>query len=339
MIQTFVSGLSSRYGIFATTFAGFGGLAADAFFGKTGFAFILIVALLFLWLAIREEKAVETLYKNETIPIPIVISVDDNTPMEILFTSLIMEIEKDEKFKGLEEKLKKYFTITSEMLTFKYTGDMYDNDRLISFLQIIRYELNDIQSRLDNKAEFHIIYLKRPAVGFALGGMFRSDGIVIYQNNDYKNRLDKVVKIDSRRYKEKVFAYEKFDVINSLESKEDKKLLIVIQISSHNISLTSEKLKAFKNVVSLISRGNGTISVDKKEVDEGEWIAYAQEIYNVINRIKDDFDEITLVHSMPEAVAVVVGMALENYWNINICQYDDSAYKKVINLKDIKYYF
>ncbi len=339
MIQTFVSGLSSRYGIFATTFAGFGGLAADAFFGKTGFAFILIVALLFLWLAIREEKTIETLYKNETIPIPIVISVDDNTPMEILFNSLIMEIEKEVKFKGLEEKLKKYFTITSEMLMFKYTGDMYDNDRLISFLQIIRYELNDIQSRLDNKAEFHIIYLKRPAVGFALGGMFRSDGIVIYQNNDYKNRLDKVVKIDSRRYKEKVFAYEKFDVINSLESKEDKKLLIVIQISSHNISLTSEKLKAFKNVISLISRGNGTISVDKKEVDEGEWIAYAQEIYNVINRIKDDFDEITLVHSMPEAVAVVVGMALENYWNINICQYDDSAYKKVINLKDIKYYF
>jgi len=339
MIQTLVSGLTSRYGVFATTFAGFGGLAADAFLGKTGFALILSVALLFLWLAIKEEKATAALYKNETIPIPIVVSVDDNTPMEILFNALIVEIEKDEKFKGLEAKLKKYFTITSEMLTFKYTGDMYDNDRLISFLQIIRYELNDIQSRLDNKAEFHIIYLKRPAVGFALGGMFRSDGIVLYQNNDYKNRLDKVLKIDSRRYKEKVFSYEKFDVIHSLESKEDKKLLVVIQISSHNISLSSEKLKAFKNVVSLKSRGNGTISVDKKEVDEGEWIAYAQEIYNVINHIKDDFDEITLVHSMPEAVAVVVGMALENYWNINICQYDDSAYKKVINLKDIKYYF
>ena len=216
---------------------------------------------------------------------------------------------------------------------------MYDNARLISFLQIIRYELNDVQNRLDNKAQFHILYLRRPAYGFALGGMFRSDGIVVYQNNDYKNRLDKVALIDSRKYKEKINKYKKYDVIKDFNNRENKKLLIVIQISSHDVSVKNKSFQDIENIITIRSKGNGTIPVDKENVDNGVWIEYAQEIYNVINRIKSDFDEITIVHSMPEAIAVIVGMALENYWDINVYQFDDSVYKQVINLKQIKYYF
>jgi nitrogen fixation-related uncharacterized protein len=41
---------------------------------------------------------------------------------------------------------------------------------------------------------------------------------------------------------------------------------------------------------------------------------------------------------MPESIAFVIGMAMENYWDVKITQYDDRDYKYVLNMKDIKYY-
>jgi len=340
MIELLEKVLISKHGVFATFVAGFGGLFSDALFGTYGFIATLIIALIILIIGARKENEIANLYNNETIPIPIVISIDDNTPIKMLLKSLLSRIiEEDSRFNKLMNKLEKYFNISDDMLTFKYEGDMYDNARLISFLQIIRYELNDIQRRLDNKAQFHILYLKRPAFGFVIGGMFRSDGIIIYQNNDYKNRLDRVASIDSRKYKEKINKYKKFDIIKDFNNKENKKLLIIIQISSHEVSIKNKSFEDVENIITIRSKGNGTIPVDKESIDNDVWIEYAQEIYNVINKIKSDFDEITIVHSMPEAIAVIVGMALENYWDIDINQYDDSCYKHVINLKQIKYYF
>ncbi len=332
--------LSSTYGILATTIAGFGGLFADAFFGKAGFIVTLAAALFFLLLAFVKERRIQHLYASETIPIPIVVSVDDNTPIEIHFKALLARIaEDDRRFDGLEKKLESYFNISEQMLTFKYDGDMYDQARLISFLQIIRYVLNDIQRRLDNKACFHLFFLRRPAVGVALGGMFRTDGIVVYQNNDYSNTLDKVAKIDSRKYKEKVSSFKHFEIIKKLKDKKARHLLVAVQISSHAVSLEHPVLRKFRNVIVLDSVLNGTIPPNAESFENDVWVEHAQEIYNIINQYKGEFDAITLVHSMPEAVGVILGMALENYWNIDVYQFDRGEYRNVINLQKIKYYF
>lgn len=340
MLKTIENVLVNKYGIYATTTAGFGGLLADAFFGKYGFIISFSLAILILLYGFRKESGIRKLYKGETIPIPIVIRIDDNTPIKTLLSSIVAEIEQEQlKFQGLLKKLEKYFNISSSMLTFKYEGDIYDNERLVSFLQIVRYELNDIQDRLENKAEFHILYLRRPAIGIVLGGMFRTDGIVVYQNNDYQNKIDKVATICSRKYKEQLKKYKHFIESKDFKNKENKKLLIVIQISSHTISINNQSFKAFQNILFIKSKGNGTISVDKESVKKEIWVEHAQEIYNMINKVKADFDEITIAHSMPEAIAVILGMGLENYWNINVFQYDDGGYKTVINLKKIKYYF
>ncbi len=332
--------LSSTYGILATTVAGFGGLFADAFFGKSGFIVTLAVALLLLLIAFVKERKVQQLYANETIPIPVVVSVDDSTPIEIHFKALLTRIaEEDSRFEGLDKKLESYFNISEQMLTFKYDGEMYDRARLISFLQIIRYVLNDIQRRLDNKACFHLFFLRRPAVGVALGGMFRTDGIVVYQNNDYSNTLDKVAKIDSRKYKEKVSDFKHFKIMKKLKDKKERDLLVAVQISSHTISLEHPSLRKFKNVIALESVRNGTLPTDDESFKNDLWVEHAQEIYNIINQYKGEFDTITLVHSMPEAIGVILGMALENYWNINVYQFDRGEYRNVINLQEIKYYF
>ena len=329
----------NRHGV-AATYVGFiGALLSDAYVGKTGFVLTLILTVLILFLGMYSEQKKAKLYKNDIVPIPIVVSIDDNQPSKMLFNTLLTKIIAEEKqFSSLMENLEKYFNISDDMLIFKYEGDLYDQARLISFFQIIRYELNDIQNRLDNKAQFHVLYLRRPAYGFVLGGMFRTDGIVVYQNSDNKN-IDKVAVIDSRQYKEKTKRYKKFDVIRNFNNKEDKHLLIVIQISSHDVSMQNKSLAEFGNTILLRSKGNGTIPTDVKSVENAIWIEYAQEIYNVINKIKSEYDDITIVHSMPEAITLIVGKALENYWDINIRQFDNSGYKHVINLKQIKYYF
>ena len=288
--------------------------------------------MLLSW-SVVDEYRMRKFYTNEVLPIPIIISVDDPKPLNAIYLSITKEIEKDKRFKDIEKKLNRYFNISRNDLLFQYNGSMYDNERLISFLQIIRYSLNAIERRFDNKVQFHIAYLKRPAIGFVVGSMFRSDGIVVYQNNDFQDRFDRVATISSRQYKEQITEYKKFSLVKNISNSQSKSLLLVIQLSSHNVSYDNDTFKDFENKVILKSLGNGTIGMDE------DWVLYAQEIYNTINNLHLQYSDITIAHSMPEAVSIIVGMALENYWNINITQFDKGDYKAVINLQSIHYYF
>lgn len=336
----FSRALSNHFGILAVTTAGFGGLFADAFAGQYGFWMTLFISLSILLYSFYKEKNISQLYKNEVIPIPIVISIDDNTPPELLFKELVRSIaHNDKRFENLDIKLQEYFNISLQMLTYKYDGDMYNRARLCSFLQIIRYTLNDIQKRLENKVQFHILFLRRPAIAIAVGGMFRTDGIIIYQNSDHNNKLNRVAKIDSRKYKENVDSFKHFNITSILNDMSDKKLLIAIQISSHKISVEHKAFKNFKNIIKLDSIYNGTLPPDEESFEKDFWVENAQEIYNIINKYKNNYNSITLLHSMPEAIGIILGMALENYWNIDVCQYDTGEYKTVVNLNQIKYYF
>ncbi len=340
MLQNLEKLLVSRHGLFATSVAGFGSLVADAWLDKVGFGVIFAIATLILLKGYLEEKKKSNLYKNGTVPIPVVINVGDNTSNEIFLNLLLLEIEKsDKKFKNHHENLAKYFNITEDMMMFKYDGDLYDNDRLISFLQIIRYELNDIQSRLKGKALFHVFFLRRPAFGLAIGGMFSRDGIVVYQNSDSKNSIDCVATVDTRQYKESIDSYKHFQIKKCFNNKADKTLLIVLQVSSHMVDIDHRDFEHFENKLILTRIGNGTIPHDKESVDSDIWIEHAQELYNIINKIRTDFKHFTIAHSMPEALAIILGMGLDNYWDISVTQYEDDHYPEVINLKKIKYYF
>lgn len=341
MLENIEKILISRHGLLATAVAGFVGNLADANGGGSKFYIAAILfAIILIWGYIDQRQKAK-LYKDDMVPIPIVISIDDNTSNAILLERLIDEIEKsDSRFKNHKANLEKYFNITHEMLTFKYDGDMYDERRVISFLQIIRYELNDIQNRLKGKALFHLYYLKRPAFAIAIGGIFERDGVVIYQNNDSKNAIDRIATIiDTRQYKEILESFEHFDFIKSFKNSESKKLLIVIQISVHEIPQNNPDLVDFENVITLRSRLNGTIPPDKKSVDKGIWIEHAQEIYNIINEYKSDYPDLTIAHAMPEGVAILLGMGIANYWDVKVTQYDKGSYPTVVNLRHIEYYF
>ncbi|SFV67239.1 hypothetical protein MNB_SM-6-1462 [hydrothermal vent metagenome] len=331
---------SSSYGIASTAIAGFGGLFADAIAGKDGFIATLIISLTILAYGFYKEMKIAKLYKNEIIPIPVVISVDDNTPLDILFKELVASIARyDKQYEALDQKLWSYFGIAKERLLFKYDGDMYNHDRLVSFLQIIRHELNNVQQLLENQVQFHILFLRRPAIAMAVGSMFRTDGIVVYQNSDHDHKLNRVAKIDSRKYKEHLETLQHFKLSKELNNLQSKELLLVIQISSHKVNIKHKALRGFSNVIQMHSLYNGTLPPDDASYQKDFWVENAQEIYNIVNEYKNSFESITILHSMPEAIGIILGMSLENYWDINILQYDAGDYKSVVRLNKIKYYF
>lgn len=325
MFRPFINIYTNAFFHLAMLIAVIGGLIADQY--GLGYSYVFSCVLLCIGIALFDEKKKFNIYSRQTIPIPIVIKVDDGTHTNNAFRSLIKSIEAGDKFDNLEENLNKYFSITRDELIFEYKGDLYDHRKLVSFLQIIRYAINRIESRLENRVVFHLAYYRRPAIGFMIGTIFRTDGVIVYQRDDANDRFNPVAKIDSRRYKEKVENFEKFTIGKVLNDSAD--VVVIIDAASHKVNYVPHS----ESFVHLTANNNGTIAL------EDDWIRYGQEIYNVINTLQVKYKTIKVVHAMPEALSVVVGMAIENYWPVEITQYDGGSYPIIMKLNSYKYYF
>jgi len=304
----------------------------DALGGNSTWALFILLFALFLF-GFIDEYRIQKKLQIDTIHIPVVIKVDDGPDSKYVMNDLVKRIEENNKLDNYEDDLKKYFGINLETFIFEYNGSIYDFDRLMSFARIIKYKLNQIEKQLGSRVKFNIAYYKRPSIGFLLGTLFRTEGIIVYQNNDYDNKFHKVADINSRKYKERIEKSTKYTINESIKNNNSMEVLVAIDSASHSVNLQAKSLIQYENIVVVTLNENGTIPYDN------DWIEYASEIYNILNNLQTRFQNITIAHSMPESLSIIVGMALENYWNINITQYDDNDYKNVFTMNKIKYYF
>lgn len=309
------------------------GFFADGMSNSEYFLGVLAIILFFFILAFIDNKKMKDLYNKETIPIPIVINVDSNQSTSYVLDHLFKEIESNSNFKNLRENLKHYRDIVTEDLVFEYKGDLYDKERLISFIQIIKYQITKIKENTPNKVQFHLAYYQKPAVGFLIGYIFDSEDLVIYQKNPDIDSFDKVAKVEKRNYKSQVNKFEKFNIEVKKEDKSSDTVLLAIKASSHNIALNANSLASYSNIVSMAAKHSGTIALDE------DWILYAREIFSVLNKLQTEYKNITVAHNMPESIAIILGMAIGNYWNIQMTQYDRGEYIDLIKLDEIKCYF
>jgi hypothetical protein len=315
------------------------GLLAEFFLnrGVGGYIYLgifIIIMLALIWVAIDEYKR-NKFFKNSQIHIPVVINVDSSKPSNHIFNLIIERIEKLTGINNYEDGLKKYLNIVRNDLVYEFgTGlaNIYQKEKLFSFLQIISYNLNKIQSSLKSKVIFHVAYYVRPSVGFAVGVVFENDEVIVYQNNPDKDIFDEIGHTKERNYKTNVKNFEKFD-IKKIENGEGDEILVAINASSHKVNLNTDSLKKYKNIIVLNARHNGTIKLDE------DWMQYVREIFTVLNELQIKYKHIVIAHAMPESIALLVGMAIGNYWNITITQYDNLEYKKVFNMKEIKLYY
>ena len=287
--------------------------------------FIVLVG----FLVYRQRK----LYKQEILPIPIVINIDSDESARYVLKKLFDQLEKNSKLKNLQMNLKRYRNIVEDDLIFTYSGDLYDKDRIVSFMQIIKYQIKKIKENTPNKVEFHLAYYKRPAFGIFLGYVFSEEDVVVYQKNPDKDYFDKVAQTENRNYKTSVNRYQKFNKILLKEDETNENLLLGIEASSHKLNFNADGLNHFQNIILLEAKHRGTIGVDE------DWIQYVREIFTVLNEEQTKYKHITIAHCMPESIAVLLGMAVGNYWSLEITQYDQGIYKTVMNTNSLKCYF
>jgi len=309
------------------------GFVLDAL-GKSEYfylAFIVVVVVVFVtFLNVLKTKKV---YEKEILPVPVVINIDSNDSAKYVLNKLFVEIEKKSEFEDLKENLKKYKNVVEDDLVFTYSGDIYNKEKLISFLQIIKYQITKIKENIPNKVEFHLAYYKRPAIAFMIGYLFEAESVVIYQKNPDGDIFDEIARPINRNYKVEVNEYAKFDVINEKSDANSSKVLFALKASSHEIALNAESLSQYSNIVYMKAKHNGTIGIEE------DWILYAREIFTQLQYLRTQYKHITMVHNMPESIAIIVGMAIGNYWDIEMTQYDRGEYLPIMKLDEMKCYF
>jgi len=305
----------------------------DAIGGNAPWALSLILIPLFFYGLFDENKKFNKL-NSDIVHIPLVINVKGDPEQRYVMKDLLAVIEKEYEIDDYSEELNKYLGVNTDNLIFNFKGNIYNFDELMSFLRIIKYKKAQLETKLNKRVTYHIAYYKRPAIGFLVGGLFRTDSIIVYQNNDSKNSFEKVAHVIDRNYKERLDKFEKYNIEYLLNNNTSDDVLLTIRSSSHNINFNTDSLKDFKNIVKIDLIEGNTIPYDS------DWIEYSKEIYNVINELQTKYKTITIVHAMPEALAVLLGMALENYWNIKMTQFEhkESNYKYVFSMNNVEYY-
>lgn len=333
MFKKFTNIFDNKFILIAGLLALFLSPIADAIGGSSAWVLFFILFPLFLY-GLFDEKRRHDKFEEDIVHIPLVINVEGETDSSHVMEDMIQKIEDCYRYTDYKRDLDKYLNINTDNLIFNYKGDIFDFNRVMSFARIIKYKKNQLEVRLNKRVKYHIAYYKRPSIAYLIGVMFRTDGISVYQNNDAENNFLKVSDISSRKYKEKVHSLKKYEVIENLNDENKDHILVTIRSSSHNININSNELKKFKNRIYIELLEGNTIPY------ETDWTVYCAEIYNVINDLQTKYNSITIAHAMPEALALMLGMALENYWNITITQYNHktSDYPKILVMNQIEYY-
>ena len=291
-----------------------------------------IIVILFIF-AIVNEYRLNSKFK-EVIHIPVVIKIGSKVEASYVMNNLIEEIEKIENTNSYKRDILRFLKIDLDSFIYEFKGDIYDFDNLMDFSRYINHEIKKLQVQIGNKIEFHVAYYQKPAIGFLLGTIFKTENISVYQNNDYKNTFLKVFDISSRTYKENKPNNEFYTIDRSYMTDESDEILVVLNSSSHNVNINSDKLKKYSNFVKLTLNSNGTIPY---EID---WVEHSQEIYTLLNELQIKYKHIVLAHAMPESLSLVLGMAIENYWNLTITQYNPktSDYDEMYTMNQVKYF-
>jgi hypothetical protein len=302
---------------------------ADRF--EQGHYLVFIVTLVFIIIGIWLESQKYDLYKHQAIPLPIVVKIANPADSNKALQSLFKIIETENKYKDHKNNLDKYLNISEADLIFNYSCDIYDQEMLKAFLQILRYDLEKLKKKTPQNTIIYLAYIGPISVAIMVGTILATEGVKIFQYNKSSDSYYPVVEVSDRKLKEDIKEYEKFERVVTEKGK--NKVTVAIDVSAHKINLNDESIENYGDLIYLKSKGSGTI--EKKE----DWLQYSREIFKTLNIAQQkNYQEIKLVYSMPISLGILIGMAVQQYWPILLTQYENSTYKDLINLQDFKPY-
>lgn len=331
LVRDPISILNNPFTLAASLVVGVGGLLASQL--GVGYTFVLFaVAVVSILLGIWSEARKISIYQHAAIPLPIVINVSNPVDSENALNALFNLIEQDNKFRNYRRNLAQYLQISPSDLIFNYRGDIYQVDKLKDFLKITRYDLEKLKAKTPINTTVHLAYAGPASVGILIGTVLSLENVKIFQYNKTSDNYYPVVEIRDRTLKEDITEFEKFTV--DLPEKNQKNVTVAIDVSSHKIRTNDSSITAYGDLIYMKSLSIGTIQSDE------DWMQYVREIFKVLNLAQQTYGEIRLVYSMPVALAVILGIAVQNYWSIMLTNYDssNSTYRDLMKLNDIQFH-
>lgn len=310
----------------------FGGVLADQF--GAGYVIVFVLALCTFVAGVWNESQKSKIYQSEAIPLPIVLNISNPANSVNALNSLFDLIEKKEKYHNHRQDITKYLNIVESDLIFNYQGDIFEIDRLKDFLKITKHNLEKLKAHTPRNTTLYLAYIGPISVAVMIGTLFGTDGVKIFQYNKSSDSYYPVIQVSDRQLKETIQAFQKFEVERP-PSPTTENVVVAIDASGHKVNTKEPGLKTYGDLIHLGSINQGTIS------SEEDWLQYCREIFAVLNETQGNYKEIKLVYSMPVALAIVLGMALQNYWNIILTNYDKTTntYQNVIKTNKVTYYF
>ena len=320
--------LSNTYVNIAALLAVPSAFLADVFGTPIAYAIAFILILGLLIYGFFDEKKKLKLYSAKTIHLPIVFNISNPANSKSALNSLFKILEED--FPNHQENLKKYLSITESDLIYEYNADIFDEERFIDFLKITKHDIKQLQQKAQNNTHLHLVYIGPIANAIAIGTILGTDGVTVYQYNKSTDSYTISLEIKDREYKQHEDEFTILKKESLGEIKDGDTITVAIELSSHKVAL--EKLQ--KPIIYLKSTLGATITNPK------DFIKANKEIYAVLNELQQKTVHIKLIYSMPISIALLLGMAIQNYWDVELTQYFEGEYKTVIkHLNKIKYYF
>ncbi|GEM_PF-1602261 len=293
------------------------------------------ISIIILLVGIITEAKKYQIYTQENLPLPIVINISNPHNENDALNSLFTLIQKQPIYNNYKKDIEKYLGITSQDLVHKYNGDIFDTPRLISFLQITKKLIEKVKEKTPQDSTIYLAYIGPISVAWLIGAMLQREGMIIFQRNQATNSYESVITVKDRELKEKITHLEKFTQTKLIANNNTGKLTVAIDTASHKIKLNNPEIKDYGDLISLENTNSNTIEF--REI----WLDYVREISHILNEEQQNYEEIKLVYSMPVSLAIAGGMAIGNYWNIILTNFNSEpqSYQDLIKINQVKYYF
>lgn len=315
-----------------TAVAGFvAGVAPLLFSTYNPIIFGIAMSIFLAGIAIEGNKY--KIYTENALPIPIVINIDNPADSLDALNSLFNLIQSQTPYENYRENIKKYLGITESDLVYKYQGNIFDTEHLKDFLKITKHDLERVKRKTPQNSIFYLVYIGPASVAFLVGSMLAREGMQLFQRSQDNNSYQCVMEVKDRALKEDTPNFEKFDVNNSNSSNRQTKVTVAIDTAAHKIKLQDPSITTYGDIIALQNKSGNSISYQE------DWTQYCREIFKVLNEAQQHYTEIKLVYSMPVSLAVAVGMATQNFWNIQLTNYEKHTgnYENLIKMNEITY--
>ena len=226
--------------------------------------------------------------------------------------------------------------LSEKELIFPLPSPLPYSERWTNYFKQLKEHIESLKKKLYIPFSLHLVFFKTPSAfsfgaGIVIGAGKLPLALYHYESGNYYKVID--LTKTSRKIKERKKEPKLVEVKSFSEGRETA--VVALQAASHEIEGKGREISEILNsdyyYVSLSQvKGNIPLEID--------WAEVVAEFYEVMNQIySKGYKKIHLIMSVPNPIACGLGMAIGNYWDIEVWSFfrEIQDYKPVFNGREL----